>query len=170
MKKLIYIFLCFSFVVTAQTKPAKKTKAGKKSNSTVTSNVTEAEDIQPPPPADILLGSSTPVEQINQEEVFVIVEEMPEYPDGQAAFDQDLKLAMKQTKQTKEAKEKLFVKFTVDKSGTIKDPVVTQEGSCVDCKAALLEGILKLKKYRAGRQNGRAVNVSLTVPVAFNIN
>lgn len=34
---------------------------------------------------------------------------MPEYPGGQAAFDQDLKLAMKQTK---EAKEKLFVKFT----------------------------------------------------------
>ncbi|MBK7667625.1 MAG: energy transducer TonB [Sphingobacteriaceae bacterium] len=159
MKKLIYIFLCFSFVVTAQTKPAKKTKAGKKSSSEVKSNVTEAEDSQPPPPQVF--------EQVIEEEVFVIVEEMPEYPGGQAAFDQDLKLAMKQTK---EAKEKLFVKFTVDKSGTIKDPVVTQEGNCVDCKAALLEGILKLKKYRAGRQNGRAVNVSLTVPVAFNIN
>jgi hypothetical protein len=140
-----------------------------KSNSVLVSsnNITEAVDIeQPPPPPD----ETNPVRMWDYEEVFVVVEEMPVYPGGQAAFDQDLKLAMKQTKQTKEAKEKLFVKFIVDKTGAIKNPVVIQEGSCVDCKAALLEGILKLKTYKAGRQNGRAVNVSLTVPVAFNIN
>jgi TonB family protein len=102
----------------------------------------------PPPPAD--------------EPVFIVVEDMPEYPGGTAALNNYI------AKSTAGANEKgnVVVKFTVDKQGkTINASVLNSASKSLDKKA--LEIINSMPKWKPGMQRGKAVDVEFSLEVQF---
>lgn len=170
MKFFLFIFIFLTCAITAQTKPVKKLSPVKDKNT-----ITQKEDtifgvVGMDIKEDEVVAPNAPVvEQANQSEIFAVVEEMPEYPGGQDELKKDLALAMKHTEQTKTAIGKCFAKFTVDKTGAIKDVVILKGISgCTDCNKVAIDAIMKLKNFKPGKQNGKPVNVAFNIPIKFN--
>ena len=99
---------------------------------------------------------------------YTIVEQMPEFPGGQAAL---LKYIAQSIKYPRIATEngvqgKVFVSFVVDKSGSISHAkVVRGVDSALDTEA--IRVIKSMPKWIPGKQNGETVRVSFTIPINF---
>lgn len=101
-------------------------------------------------------------------EIFVMVEDMPQFPGGNKA---KLNHIAKTIKYPKEAIDKgikgvVFVRFIVSKSGSIKDAKVIRGVHPLLDKEAL-RVIEEMPNWIPGKQNGKNVNVSYTLPVRF---
>lgn len=63
---------------------------------------------------------------------------------------------------------RVFVRFTVDKNGTIHDPKVIR-GVDPSLDREALRVIKAMPRWIPGKNNGRAVAVYLTLPVTFKL-
>lgn len=105
-----------------------------------------------------------------EEEIFMVVEEMPEFPGGMAEC---LKFLGKNIKYPTIAQEngvqgRVIVQFVVNSDGTIVDPVVVRSVDPYLDKEAL-RVIKTMPKWKPGKQRGKAVRVKYTVPVTFKL-
>lgn len=105
----------------------------------------------------------SPVREEPTDEIFVIVEEMPEMIGGYASLAADLKYPEIARKAGLEGT--VIVQITVQETGDIRDPaVVRSAGSVLD--EAALEALLK-QQFHPGKQRGRPVAVRMNVPIHF---
>jgi len=104
------------------------------------------------------------------EEVFFIVEEMPEFPGGEQALRQHIAGAVKYpvNAQEKGIQGKVYVTFVVSKDGSIADVKIAR-GVDPSLDAEALRVVNSLPKWKPGKQKGQAVNVSYTVPINFKL-
>lgn len=105
-----------------------------------------------------------------EEEVFMVVEEMPEFPGG---MGECLKFLAKNIKYPTIAQEngvqgRVIVQFVVNQDGSIVDPVVMRSVDPYLDKEAL-RVIKMMPKWKPGKQRGKAVRVKYTVPVTFKL-
>jgi len=102
------------------------------------------------------------------EEVFVIVEQMPEFPGGETALRKYIANAIKYPVIAQEngIQGKVFVTFVVDKDGSITQAKVTR-GIDPSLDKEALRVINSLPGWVPGRQGGKPVKVSYTVPISF---
>ena len=117
-------------------------------------------------------NASAPEEEEEPEEqqIFQIVEEMPEFPGG---MGECLKFLMKNAKYPTISQEngvqgKVSVKFVIEKDGSIADPVVVRGVDPYLDKEAL-RVVKSMPKWKPGKQRGKPVRVSYTVPVIFKL-
>ena len=109
-------------------------------------------------------------EEPKEEEIFVVVEDMPEPPGGIAEL---MKFLGKNIKYPTIAQEngiqgRVVVEFVVNKDGTIVDPrVVRGVDPSLDKEAIRVKK--KKKKWKPGKQGGKPVRVKYTVPVTFRL-
>lgn len=102
------------------------------------------------------------------EEVFTIVEEMPQYPGGQIEL---AKFVAQNVEYPDEAREndiqgKVYVQFIINKNGeAVKARIVRTAHPLLD--QAALDVINKLQKFTPGKQRGKLVNVYYTMPINF---
>jgi TonB family protein len=102
------------------------------------------------------------------EEVYTVVEQMPEFPDGNKGLQ---KFIMNSVKYPPEAVEKgiqgkVFVSFIVNKDGSVSDAkVIRGVGQLLDAEA--LRVVNSMPKWTPGKQNGKIVPVQFTVPINF---
>ena len=101
-------------------------------------------------------------EEPEEQQIFQIVEEMPE-----------LKFLMKNAKYPTISQEngvqgKVSVKFVIEKDGSIADPVVVRGVDPYLDKEAL-RVVKSMPKWKPGKQRGKPVRVSYTVPVIFKL-
>ncbi len=98
------------------------------------------------------------------------VEQMPEYPGGNGAILQSLAQNVKYPKEALRYRiqGKVYVKFVVDETGHVVDPVVLR-GIGSGCDAAAVRAVQGLARFTPGRQNGVPVKVYYNVPIAFTI-
>ena len=117
----------------------------------------------------------TPVEveeeEVDEQEIFTIVEEMPEFPGGQAAA---LKWIANELKYPAIAQEngvqgRVTVRFTINADGSVVDPVILR-GVDPHLDKEALRVIGKMPKWKPGKQRGKAVRVSYNLPVRFKLN
>ena len=117
----------------------------------------------------------TPVEveeeEVDEQEIFTIVEEMPEYPCGIAAA---MKWIANELKYPAIAQEngvqgRVTVRFTINADGSVVDPVVVR-GVDPHLDKEALRVIGKMPKWKPGKQRGKAVRVSYNLPVRFKLN
>ena len=117
----------------------------------------------------------TPVEveeeEVDEQEIFTIVEEMPEYPGGIAAA---LKWIANELKYPAIAQEngvqgRVTVRFTINADGSVVDPVILR-GVDPHLDKEALRVIGKMPKWKPGKQRGKAVRVSYNLPVRFKLN
>jgi protein TonB len=113
-----------------------------------------------------------PVEEADPEEqqIFMIVEKMPEFPGGMIEC---LKYLSKNIKYPTIAQEngvqgRVVVQFVVNKDGSIVDPVVVRSVDPYLDKEAL-RVIKSMPKWTPGKQRGKTVRVKYTVPVTFKL-
>ena len=106
-----------------------------------------------------------------EEEIFMVVEESPEFPGGYEAYMQYLKKNIKYPAICREnnIQGRVIVSFVVNKDGKIVDPeVVKGVNPSLDKEA--LRVISTMPNWKPGYQRGKPVRVKYTVPVNFRLN
>ena len=117
----------------------------------------------------------TPVEveeeEVDEQQIFQVVEENPEFPGGMKECMKFLSNNIKypQISQENGVQGRVIVQFVVNADGTIVDPVVVRGVDPYLDKEALR--VIKLMpKWKPGKQRGKAVRVRYTQPVLFRLN
>lgn len=111
------------------------------------------------------------IEEESDEEFFMVVENMPEFPGGDAGL---MKYIQNNVKYPPIANEynitgKVYVSFIVDKSGSVTDvKIVRGVDKSLDAEAVRV--VKSLPKYKPGKQRGNAVRVMFTIPINFTLN
>jgi protein TonB len=104
-------------------------------------------------------------------EIFDRAEVQPSYPGGAAAMMKYLANNIRYPSLAREnnLEGKVVVKFTVDKDGSIKDPVVLKDGVGGGCADEAIRVIKTMPKWTPGLQRGNPVKVYFTLPVSFKL-
>ena len=107
-------------------------------------------------------------EDTGEDEIFVFVEDNPEFPGGEQALYRWLKKNLRYPAQAEDAgiTGTVHVQFVVSKDGSIKDVKIGRSvESSLDKEA---ERVVKLMpKWRPGKQRGKPVNVRYQLPITF---
>lgn len=98
------------------------------------------------------------------------VEQMPQFPGGQAAMMKFISENLVYPVVAQEAGKqgRVTLKFVVDKDGSISNVEVVR-GIFPACDAEAIRVIKKMPKWNPGRQNGKAVAVNFNIPVVFKL-
>lgn len=114
-------------------------------------------------------AQKTVVAKKNQQ-VFDVVEQMPEYPGGMAAMVEYLSKNVKYPAdaEKKKVEGKVFVTFVVDTDGSITD-VTLMKKVFPSLDAEAMRVISAMPKWVPGKQRGQVVRVRFTVPIMFRL-
>ncbi|MDR1859587.1 MAG: energy transducer TonB [Bacteroidales bacterium] len=107
-------------------------------------------------------------EVVEDNEIFQIVEEMPEFPGGQAAL---IKWLGSNTKYPVIAQENgvqgtVYVQFVVEKDGSVTNATVLR-GPDPSLEKEAVRVVSSMPKWKPGKQRNKAVRVTYQVPVKF---
>ena len=111
----------------------------------------------------------TVVAEKNQQ-VFDVVEQMPEYPGGIQALFEYLQQNVKYPEDAKNQKVegRVIATFVVETDGTINNvEVVKPAFPSLDAEAVRV--LSAMPKWTPGMQSGKVVRVKYTVPINFNL-
>ena len=111
------------------------------------------------------------IEEEDDEEFFMVVENMPEFPGGDLGL---MKYIQKNVKYPAIAKEynitgKVYVSFIVDKKGSVTNVKIVR-GVDKNLDAEAMRVVKSLPKYKPGKQRGKSVRVMFTIPINFTLN
>lgn len=122
------------------------------------------------PAPKVVEVAKVPDEVIEDNEIFKIVEKMPEFPGGMAACLKFLANNIKYPTISQEhgVQGKVVIQFVVNKDGSIVDPTVVRSVDPHLDKEAL-RVISMMPKWTPGMQRGKPVRVKYTVPVTFRL-
>jgi protein TonB len=121
------------------------------------------EEKAPPPP---VVEQPKPKEP----EIFTVVEQNPEFPDGQAALMKYLAANIKYPTLAREnnISGKVILQFVVDEDGGISD-IKAARGIGGGCDEEAIRVVKSMPKWKPGKQRGRPVKVRFTLPVSFKL-
>ena len=119
---------------------------------------------------EVVVEDKKPVVEAKPEEVFRSVEQMPQFPGGEAALMKFLASHINYPPMAAEnnVQGKVIVQFVVDKTGKVGEvKVVRSVDKDLDHEA--IRVCQALPKFTPGRQNGRPVSVWYTLPIQFKL-
>lgn len=139
-----------------------KTEEGK--DDGVDASLVEPVKEEAPPPPPVI------EEDPDDKKVFDFVQQKPEFPDGEAAL---LKYLNSNIKYPAIAREnsitgRVIVKFVVTKTGEIQN-VSLVRGIGGGCDEEALRVVKSMPPWKPGKHNGKAVNVTFTLPITFKL-
>jgi protein TonB len=105
-----------------------------------------------------------------EEDVFLVVEESPEFPGGTNALMGYLRdnMVIPDSCRENNIQGRVLVTFIVEKDGSITKPVVVKSvNHLLDAEALRL--VSAMPKWKPGRQNGQAQRVKFTIPINFRL-
>ncbi|MCX6220575.1 MAG: M56 family metallopeptidase [Bacteroidia bacterium] len=105
-----------------------------------------------------------------KDQVFTIVDQMPEFPGGEPALKTYIGKNIKYPDDAVKTgiQGKVFVNFVIDKDGNIVNPkIVRSINPSLDKEALRVIGTLP--KWTPGKHKGKKVDVSYTVPISFKL-
>lgn len=104
-------------------------------------------------------------------EVFTIVEEMPEFPGGQGALMKYLVKEVEYPKEAMDAKMEgtVYISFIVERDGKIAE-VKTLRGLGSGLSQEAVRVAKGMPNWMPGKQNGKPVRVRYTLPIRFKLN
>lgn len=109
--------------------------------------------------------------QLEPAPVYQVVEQMPEFPGGQAALMDYLKknLRYPEIARESEVQGRVIVRFVVNEDGKISDVVILRDIGA-GCSQEAKRVVSSMPKWAPGRQNGKVVKTYFTLPVTFRLN
>jgi protein TonB len=110
------------------------------------------------------------IEQKVEAEVFLIVEEPPTFPGGDAALYKWLGENLKYPEEAKELgiQGRVFVSFVVEPDGTPSN-VVVKRGIGGGCDEEAIRIVKAMPKWSPGKQRGQPVRVQFNLPIKFTL-
>ena len=101
-------------------------------------------------------------------EIYQIVEEMPVFPGGELKLREYLTKNVKYPEDARQAgiKGRVFVNFVIDPNGSVSNVKVLR-GIGGGCDEEAMRVIKSMPKWNPGKQRGKFVRVSYTLPVNF---
>ena len=118
----------------------------------------------------IVVEDQKPVVDNKPEEVFHSVEQMPQFPGGDAALMKYLASHINYPPMAAEnnVEGKVILQFVVGKDGRVGEVLVARSVD-KDLDKEAMRVVKSLPKFTPGRQNGRPVSVWYTLPVQFKL-
>ena len=106
----------------------------------------------------------------NANNLYSVVEEMPKYPGGETALRTFLAENLKYPEEAKAKKlsGKVYVNFILDETGKVTNTKVVKGVDPLLDKEAL-RVINLLPQWKPGKDGGKAVKVSYTIPLKFSL-
>lgn len=147
--------------------PAEKLETAVISNKKVEGVEVTNVFVPPPPPKEVAVVKA---EAPKEEEIFVGVEQSPEYPGGDRAMYKFLgdKIQYPAAATRANVSGRVTVQFVVEKDGSI-GAVKVLKGIGFGCDEEAVRVIKSMPKWSPGKQNGRPVRVYYTIPVMFTL-
>lgn len=123
--------------------------------------------------ASLLEGSGNAVvEEAAPPEIFVTVEQMPEFPGGEAALyeylGKNIKYSNCQMEKEQGIQGTVYLRYVVEADGNVGAVEVlrgVKGGPCLEQEAKRV--VAKMPQHKPGKNNGHAVRVWYTVPIKF---
>ena len=118
----------------------------------------------------LMEGLSTLGDKPENDSIYQIVDEMPQYPGGEAAM---MKFVSENVKYPQEAKDKdiagrVFVSFVVEKDGSVST-VKVMRGIGGGCDEEAVRVVSSMPKWKPGIKDGKPVRVSYMMPLNFKL-
>jgi protein TonB len=112
-----------------------------------------------------------PVEEEEEEVIFMVVESMPEFPGGQQALFKYLAENVKYPVIAQEngIQGRVICQFVVNKDGSIVDVVAVRSSGEPSLDKEAIRVIQSMPRWKPGMQRGKPVRVKYTVPVNFRL-
>lgn len=102
----------------------------------------------------------------NEEQVFMVVEDMPEFPGGMGALSQFIATNLHFPSNDEVVAGRVIVQFVVRKDGTVDNvKIVRSIAPAYDAEA--IRVVKMMPKWKPGKQRGVPVNVRFTLPISF---
>jgi TonB family protein len=105
-----------------------------------------------------------------QQQVFVVVEEMPKFSGDENDISRFLSSTIKYPPQARELGLQgiVYVSFVINEIGEVTEPRIAR-GVAPDLDEAALNAIRKMPNWTPGKQRGQNVSVQMTLPVKFDL-
>jgi protein TonB len=147
--------------------PAEKLESAAISNKTVEGEAVKDVFAPPPPPKEVAVVK---VEQPKEEEIFIGVEQQPEFPGGDVELRKYLKANVNYPPAASRANisGRVTIRFVVEKDGTIGG-VTVLKGIGFGLDEEAIRVVKKMPKWNPGKQNGKPVRVYFTLPVVYTL-
>lgn len=105
------------------------------------------------------------------EDIYTVVEYMPEYPGG---VNEMIKFIQNNIRYPKNAQDKslggkAFLKFVVDSTGKISEVNITKSTGVEELDQEALRVVRAMPNWKPGSQNGKNVNVFFNLPLNFSL-
>ncbi len=107
-------------------------------------------------------------EDTGEENIFMVVEDMPQFPGGNVTKWIAKNVKYPQLAQENGIQGKVFIKFVIEKDGSITDVQVSR-GVDASLDREAVRVIKAMPKWKPGKQRGKAVRVSYTLPINFQL-
>ena len=109
-------------------------------------------------------------EEIVEQEIFMVVEEMPEFPGGVAKLGDYLAKNIKYPQMARESgvQGRVFINFVIEPDGHVSN-VKVMRGIGAGCDEEAVRVVKSMPKWKPGKQRGKAVRVSYNLPVNFQL-
>lgn len=109
-------------------------------------------------------------DEIQEAEIFTIVEEMPEFPGGMNKLAEYLGKNIKYPQMARESgiQGRVFVQFVVEPDGSVSN-VAVMRSLGGGCDEEAIRVVKSMPKWKAGKQRGKPVRVSYILPVNFKL-
>lgn len=111
-----------------------------------------------------------PVEDEERPGVYIVVDQMPEFPSGDKGLYQFIADNIKYPAEAKEEgiKGRVYVNFIVESDGSVSDIRVLR-GIGGGCDEEAVRVVKSMPRFKPGMQDGETVRVSYTIPVFFRL-
>jgi TonB family protein len=136
-------------------------------------------EVPPPPPPmessnDVVVDLPDAPDAHNDNDVFSVVEQMPEFPGGVDALQRYLGISIKYPNKAKDANTlgTVYVSYIVNADGSISDVAILRGVSGPggkECDDESVRVVKSMPKWIPGRQNGKNVRVKYILPIKFTL-
>ena len=110
-------------------------------------------------------------EEVEEEQIFDVAEENPEFPGGTKALAKYFADNIKYPRVSRDnnSQGKTYVKFTVNSDGSIQDVEVIRSAGDIYLDKEAIRVVELMPKWKPGRQSGKPVRVKFVLPVNFRL-
>lgn len=110
-------------------------------------------------------------EEEAEEEIFMVVEDQPQFPGGEEARQRFLEENLRYPQMAREAgiQGTVFVTFVVEPDGSVTNVEILR-GIGGGCDEEAIRVVRQMPSWEPGRQRGQAVRVQFNMPIRFRLN
>lgn len=119
---------------------------------------------------EIYIPPAVVEEEVQEQEIFIVVEDPPSFPGGEAARIKFLSENIRYPQMARESgiQGTVYVTFVVERDGSVTDVRVLR-GIGGGCDEEAVRVIKAMPKWNPGKQRGRPVRVQFNMPIRFTL-